>query len=180
MPASSLNYACILRWIFSVKQIFSLKHYPQSRQYKNKECNTDFLFLFFSLLITRYFLSCRAFQTKIISWFGRSLVKWLLIFKGRILGIPVWLFHRKSANHCWPTVVKTVAKVSAMKKTNKENNKAKTKTENKKTKTGTISFFTFISLCFLSIFFSFFFCVVWFRGFFRAHETCILANAAFS
>ena len=35
-----------------------------------------FVFLFLSstssLLITRYFLSCWAFQTKIISWFGRS------------------------------------------------------------------------------------------------------------
>ena len=163
MPASSLNYACILSWIFSLKQIFSLKDYPQSRQYKNKECNTDFfVFLFLSspsFLITRYFLSCRAFQTKIISWFGRSLVKWLLIFKGRILGIPVWLSHEIVRIIVGPLWWKPSPKYRQWKKQANKKSKAKTTTENKKSKTGTITFFTFVSLCFLSIFFSFFFCV---------------------
>ena len=140
MPASSLNYACIFRWIFSVKQMFSLKHYPQSRQYKNKECNTDFLFLFFSLLITRYFLSCRAFQTKIISWFGRSLVKWLLIFKGRILGIPVWLSHEIVRIIVGPLWWKPSPKYRIWKKTKTKNTKQKQQQKTKKPRQGLLRF----------------------------------------
>ena len=157
MPASSLNYACILSWIFSLKQIFSLKHYPQSRQYKNKECNTDFfVFLFLSspsFLITRYFLSCRAFQTKIISWFGRSLVKWLLIFKGRILGIPVWLSHEIVRIIVGPLWWKPSPKYRQWKKTKTKNTKQKQKQKTKKPRQGLLRF----SPSFLFAFFLFYF-----------------------
>ena len=145
MPESSLNF-------FGQAEFFRWNTILKVDNIKTKSATLIFCFPF-SLLITRYFLSCRAFQTKIISWFGRSLVKWLLIFKGRILGIPVWLSHEIVRIIVGPLWWKPSPKYRQWKKTKTKNTKQKQKQKTKKPRQGLLRF----SPSFLFAFFLFYF-----------------------
>ena len=130
-------------------------------------CFASFPLFLLLLLITRFCLSCRAFQPNIIWWFGLSLVKWLLISRSRILGIPVWLSPQKKCESLLANCGENRLQSKGNEK--QQQQKTKTKTKNKKNQEGLLPFsssFLFALACFLSIFFSFYFCVVWFWGFF--------------
>ena len=111
------------------------------------------------------------FQTNIIWWFGVRLVKWLLISRSRILGIPVWLFPQKECEsllaNCGENRLQSIGneKQQQQQQQSKNNNRKQKQKKQERLLLFSPSF-PFALACFLSIFFSFYFCVMWFWGFF--------------
>ena len=134
-------------------------------------CNP--LSLFSSFSFSSLDFSCRAFQTNIIWWFGLSLVKWLLISRSRILGIPAWLFPQKKCEsllaNCGENRLQSIGNEKQQQQQQQQQSKNNNRKQKQKNQEGLLLFspsFLFALACFLSIFFSFYFCLVWFWGFF--------------
>ena len=126
---------------------------------KTKSTHWFFVFLFLSstssLLITWYFLSCRAFQTKIISWFGRSFGQMTTDFqrpnfRNSSLTFPPKKCESLLAN-CGENLLQSIG--NQKKQTNKQKTKQKQQQKTKKLRQGLLRF----SPSFLFAFFLFYF-----------------------